>query len=140
MARGSRLARSSRTVPQTQPGAFRPSLESRRYGFGREGPRRVPVEQDTNCPRLPPLRRLICPRSSKPEPPAVLHETRVPEGQKGDESEAVAGRDAALKALVTDRGFAKPEEIAAAVLFPVGDDARHITGTDLAVDDGFSIG
>ena len=49
------------------------------------------------------------------------------------------GLDAALKALVTDRGFAEPEEIAAAVLFLVSDDARHVTGADLPVDDGFAI-
>ncbi len=49
------------------------------------------------------------------------------------------GRDAALKALVSGKGFAKPEEIAAAVVFLVGDDARHVTGTDLPVEDGFAI-
>ena len=49
-------------------------------------------------------------------------------------------RDAALKALVTERGFAEPEEVAAAVLFLASDEARQITGTDLAVDAGFSIG
>jgi NAD(P)-dependent dehydrogenase (short-subunit alcohol dehydrogenase family) len=50
------------------------------------------------------------------------------------------GQDAALKALVEKQGFAKPEEIAAAVVFLASDEAGHITGTDLAVDDGFSIG
>jgi NAD(P)-dependent dehydrogenase (short-subunit alcohol dehydrogenase family) len=49
------------------------------------------------------------------------------------------GRDAALKALVTDKGFAEPEEVAAAVLFLASDDARHVTGADLPVDDGFAI-
>lgn len=49
------------------------------------------------------------------------------------------GRDAALKTLVWDRGFAEPQEIAAAVLFLVSDDARHVTGTDLPLDDGFAI-
>ena len=49
------------------------------------------------------------------------------------------GRDAALKALVTDRGFAEPEEVAAAVLFLASDDAQHVTGADLPVDDGFAI-
>jgi 3(or 17)beta-hydroxysteroid dehydrogenase len=49
------------------------------------------------------------------------------------------GREAALKALVTDQGFAEPEEIAAAVLFLASDDARHVTGVDLPVDDGFAI-
>jgi NAD(P)-dependent dehydrogenase (short-subunit alcohol dehydrogenase family) len=49
------------------------------------------------------------------------------------------GREAALKALVTDRGFAEPEEVAAAVVFLVGDESRHVTGVDLMVDDGFAI-
>jgi len=49
------------------------------------------------------------------------------------------GRDAALKALVTGRGFAEPDEVAAAVLFLVSDDARHVTGADLPMDDGFAI-
>jgi NAD(P)-dependent dehydrogenase (short-subunit alcohol dehydrogenase family) len=49
------------------------------------------------------------------------------------------GREAALKALVTDRGFAEPEEIAAAVLFLASDEAGHVTGVDLPVDDGFAI-
>ena len=49
-----------------------------------------------------------------------------------------SGRDAALKALVTNRGFAQPEEVAAAVLFLASDDARHVTGADLPVDDGFA--
>jgi 3(or 17)beta-hydroxysteroid dehydrogenase len=49
------------------------------------------------------------------------------------------GRDAALKALVNDRGFAEPQEIAAAVLFLASDEARHVTGADLPVDDGFVI-
>ena len=49
------------------------------------------------------------------------------------------GQDAALQALVRDRGFAKPEEIAAVVLFLASDSARHVTGADLPVDDGFAI-
>ena len=48
------------------------------------------------------------------------------------------GRDAALKALVSERGFAEPGDIAAAVLFLASDDARHVTGADLPVDDGFA--
>jgi NAD(P)-dependent dehydrogenase (short-subunit alcohol dehydrogenase family) len=49
------------------------------------------------------------------------------------------GQEAALIALVTDQGFAEPEEIAAAVLFLASDEARHVTGADIPVDDGFSI-
>lgn len=49
------------------------------------------------------------------------------------------GREAALKALVTEQGFAEPEEVAAAVLFLASDDARHVTGADLPVDNGFAI-
>lgn len=49
------------------------------------------------------------------------------------------GQDAALKALVTEQGFAEPEEIAAAVLFLASDEARHVTGVDLPMDDGFAI-
>jgi NAD(P)-dependent dehydrogenase (short-subunit alcohol dehydrogenase family) len=49
------------------------------------------------------------------------------------------GQEAALKSLAQDRGFAEPEEIAAAVLFLASNDARHITGVDLPVDDGFAI-
>lgn len=49
------------------------------------------------------------------------------------------GQDAALKALVTEQGFAEPEEVAAAVLFLASDDAQHVTGVDLPVDDGFAI-
>ncbi len=49
------------------------------------------------------------------------------------------GQDAALRVLVRERGFAEPEEVAAAVLFLAGDDARHITGADLPVDGGFAI-
>ena len=53
--------------------------------------------------------------------------------------EESGGREAALKALVRDQGFAEPEEIAAAVLFLASEDARHMTGVDLPVDDGFAI-
>ena len=49
------------------------------------------------------------------------------------------GREAALKALVKDRGFAEPEEVAAAVLFLASNEARHVTGADFPVDDGFAI-
>ena len=49
------------------------------------------------------------------------------------------GTEEALKALVRDQGFADPEEIAAAVLYITSDDARHVTGIDLSVDDGFAI-
>jgi NAD(P)-dependent dehydrogenase (short-subunit alcohol dehydrogenase family) len=49
------------------------------------------------------------------------------------------GQEAALRALVADHGFAEAEEIAAAVLFLASAAARHITGTDLVVDDGFAI-
>ena len=40
---------------------------------------------------------------------------------------------------MVDQGFAEPEEIAAAVLFLASDDARHVTGVDMPVDDGFAI-
>jgi NAD(P)-dependent dehydrogenase (short-subunit alcohol dehydrogenase family) len=49
------------------------------------------------------------------------------------------GSDAALKALVAEQGFAEPEGIAAAVLFLASDEARHVTGADLPVDDGSAI-
>jgi NAD(P)-dependent dehydrogenase (short-subunit alcohol dehydrogenase family) len=49
------------------------------------------------------------------------------------------GVDEALKVLVRDHGFAEPEEIAAAVLYLASDDARHVSGADLPVDNGFSI-
>jgi 3(or 17)beta-hydroxysteroid dehydrogenase len=50
------------------------------------------------------------------------------------------GREAALKALVAEKGFAEPEAIASAVLFLISDGARFVTGTDLAVDAGFTAG
>jgi NAD(P)-dependent dehydrogenase (short-subunit alcohol dehydrogenase family) len=52
---------------------------------------------------------------------------------------AMGGREAALKALVKDRGFAEPEEVAAAVLFLASNEARHVTGADFPVDDCFAI-
>ena len=51
-----------------------------------------------------------------------------------------SGREAALRALVRDQNMAEPLEIARAVLFLASDDAGFITGTDLAVDAGFSAG
>jgi NAD(P)-dependent dehydrogenase (short-subunit alcohol dehydrogenase family) len=50
-----------------------------------------------------------------------------------------SGREAALAALVAERGFAEPGHVSAAVLFLASDDARHINGADLAMDDGFAI-
>ena len=55
------------------------------------------------------------------------------------EAAEAGGVDEALKALVQDHGFAEPEEIAAAVLYLASDDARHVTGADLPVDNGFAI-
>lgn len=49
------------------------------------------------------------------------------------------GLDAALRALVKNEGFIEPEEVAAAVLFLASDEARHVTGVDLPVDDGVAI-
>jgi NAD(P)-dependent dehydrogenase (short-subunit alcohol dehydrogenase family) len=49
------------------------------------------------------------------------------------------GREAALKALVRNCGFAEPGEIAAAVIFLASDEGGHVTGADLPVDDGFTI-
>jgi NAD(P)-dependent dehydrogenase (short-subunit alcohol dehydrogenase family) len=55
------------------------------------------------------------------------------------EAAASGGVDEALKVLVRDHGFAEPEEVAAAVLYLASDDARHVTGIDLPVDNGFAI-
>ena len=49
------------------------------------------------------------------------------------------GQDAALEALVRQQGFAQPDQIAAAIAFLASDEARHVNGADLAVDDTFSI-
>lgn len=57
-----------------------------------------------------------------------------------EEVAAAGGQDAALKALVEKQGFAEPDEIAAAIVFLASDEARHITGADLVIDDGFSVG
>ena len=51
-----------------------------------------------------------------------------------------AGQEAALQALVRDQNMAVPFDIARAVLFLASDEARFITGADLAVDGGFSAG
>jgi NAD(P)-dependent dehydrogenase (short-subunit alcohol dehydrogenase family) len=51
----------------------------------------------------------------------------------------MSGQEAALKALVQDRGFAEPGEIAAAVIFLASKEGRHVVGADLPMDDGFSI-
>jgi 3(or 17)beta-hydroxysteroid dehydrogenase len=56
------------------------------------------------------------------------------------ETETRDGERAALDALVQDQGFARPEEVAAAVAYLISDEACHITGVDLVIDDGFSIG
>jgi len=61
-------------------------------------------------------------------------------GRKGRWAGRCDGRDAALRALVAERGFAGPEEIASAVLFFASDEGRQVTGADLAVDAGFSMG
>ncbi len=45
----------------------------------------------------------------------------------------------ALKALIPTGRFAEPEEVAAAVLFLLSDDAAMINGVDLLVDGGFTI-
>jgi 3(or 17)beta-hydroxysteroid dehydrogenase len=55
------------------------------------------------------------------------------------EAAEAGGVDEALKVLVRDHGFAEPQEIAAAVLYLASDDARHVTGADLPVDNGFAI-
>ena len=51
---------------------------------------------------------------------------------------AKEGEEAALRALVTERGFGKPEEIASTLVFLASDEARLLTGIDLPVDAGFS--
>jgi 3(or 17)beta-hydroxysteroid dehydrogenase len=55
------------------------------------------------------------------------------------ETESQEGAAAALDALATEQGFARPEEIAAAVVFLASEEAQHLTGADLRVDDGFAI-
>lgn len=50
------------------------------------------------------------------------------------------GRSAALNALVAERGFGRPEEIASTLVFLASDEARLVTGVDLPVDAGFSAG
>ncbi len=50
------------------------------------------------------------------------------------------GGSAAVEALVREKGMADPAEIARAILFLVSDESRSITGTDLAIDGGFSAG
>ena len=50
--------------------------------------------------------------------------------------------DAAFQALsdpASKRGFADPEEIAAAILYLASDAARMITGVELPVDDGYTL-
>lgn len=48
------------------------------------------------------------------------------------------GQEAALKGLVDERGFGRPEEIASILVFLASDEARLVTGADLPVDAGFS--
>lgn len=55
------------------------------------------------------------------------------------EAAEAGGVDEALKVLVRDQGFAEPQEVAAAVLYLASNDARHVTGADLPVDNGFAI-
>jgi 3(or 17)beta-hydroxysteroid dehydrogenase len=55
------------------------------------------------------------------------------------ETESQVGAAAALDAMATEQGFARPEEIAAAVVFLASEEAQHLTGADLRVDDGFAI-
>jgi NAD(P)-dependent dehydrogenase (short-subunit alcohol dehydrogenase family) len=43
-----------------------------------------------------------------------------------------------LNALVVEKGFARPEDIAAAILFLASEQASFITGIDLPIDAGFS--
>ncbi len=54
------------------------------------------------------------------------------------EAAEAGGMEEALKVLVREHGFAEPEEIAAAVVYLASDDARHVTGADLPVDNGFA--
>jgi NAD(P)-dependent dehydrogenase (short-subunit alcohol dehydrogenase family) len=55
------------------------------------------------------------------------------------ETAGSGGVEEALKVLVRDHGFAEPQEIAAAVLCLASENARHVTGADLPVDNGFAI-
>lgn len=55
------------------------------------------------------------------------------------EAAEAGGVAEALKVLVRDHGFAEPAEVAAAVLYLASDEARHVTGVDLPLDNGFAI-
>jgi len=55
------------------------------------------------------------------------------------EAADAGGMEEALKVLVRDHGFAEPEEVATAVVYLASDDARHVTGVDLPLDNGFAI-
>jgi NAD(P)-dependent dehydrogenase (short-subunit alcohol dehydrogenase family) len=48
------------------------------------------------------------------------------------------GPEAALNALVVEKGFARPEDIASAILFLASEQASFVTGIDLPIDAGFS--
>jgi NAD(P)-dependent dehydrogenase (short-subunit alcohol dehydrogenase family) len=45
---------------------------------------------------------------------------------------------AEVEATIPQRRFAKPEEVASAILFLASDEAAHITGASLAVDGGYT--